>query len=67
MEQKLNIWDRIFNRYRKEIIEQGAENWNKYCQYTGQTIRTYSRDFVIYKIIDCVTGSEEIKKELQAL
>lgn len=65
--ESLSIWDRIFNRYRKEVIKRGEENWTrrKYCPYTGaETSQTpYSRDWVDYKIIDRVTGSETIERK----
>lgn len=67
--EKLNLWDRLFNRYRKEIVEQGEENWDKfygrsYYYCAGQKIpnSTYVRNFVVYKIIDRLTGSEELQK-----
>lgn len=61
--EKLNLWDRFFNRYRKIVIEEGKENW--YKTYNGIKIPNsdYSEDFVKYKIIDRLTGSETIKKE----
>lgn len=59
--EKLGIWDRLFNRYRREIVKQGAETWihhrNSIAMYE------YNRNFVIYKVIDRVTGSERIEKE----
>jgi len=67
--EKLNLWDRLFNRTRKTIIERGSENWVKYYSnfdlYPGEKIPNsgYSRNYVIYKIIDRVTGSESLKKE----
>lgn len=66
MNEKLNLWDRIFNRYKKVIIEEGKETWNKYyTNYYGESVIDYSYDkfFVKYKIIDRITGSEEIEKE----
>lgn len=63
--EKLNLWDRIFNRYRREVVEQGKETWNHYSNPNLYWIkpRKYSRDFVKYKIIDRLTGSVKIKKE----
>ena len=69
--EKIGLWDRFFNRYRKEVIKQGVETWHKsygagaYPAIMGQAIPNsgFDRDFVIYRIIDRVTGSEEIKKE----
>ncbi len=67
--EKLNLLDRLFNRTRKEIVERGEENWQKYYrnQWDGSispnSVFNYKRSFVIYKIIDRVTGSETLKKE----
>lgn len=68
--EKLNLWDRFFNRYRKEVIEQGCENWEKYVNadgfnhiYCEKEWRAFSRNYVKYKIIDRLTGSESIKIE----
>lgn len=68
--ENLNWFDRFFNRYRKEIIEEGVETWFKlypsyYSSVVGQKIPNseYERCFVKYKIIDRLTGSEKIEKE----
>ena len=66
--EKLNLWDRFFNRYRKVIVEEGVEDWVKtkwFKFWDGlRKIETpISRKFVKYKIIDRLTGSEEIKLE----
>lgn len=65
--EKLSLWDRLFNRYRKVIVQEGDEGWTKIirCDYTGAVLgkHNYSRNFVKYKIIDRVTGSETIKVE----
>jgi hypothetical protein len=63
--EKLNIWDRIFNRYRREIHSQGEETWNRRDEYTGQKIPDgqFKRNYVMYKIVDRVTGSERLEKE----
>lgn len=68
--EKLNIWDRFFNRYRKEIIGRGEENWFRAIKTTMSEIGyeephkiPYSRTYVDYKITDRLTGSEEIKRE----
>lgn len=59
--EKLNLWDRIFNRYRKEVMEEGNESWTAYRQFGGNV--RYGRDYVKYKIVDRLTGSVTIKKE----
>ncbi len=72
--EKIGIWDRFFNRKRKEIVEQGKESWQKIYSNSNLNIAlnqagkavpdsSYERCFVIYKIIDRVTGSETIEKE----
>lgn len=61
--EKLGIWDRIFNRYRKEIYSKGNETWNGYFQGYKIPNSEYNRHYVEYKIIDRVTGSERIEKE----
>lgn len=59
--EKLSLWDRIFNRYRRSIHSRGSEKWANY-QY-GLLISNYTRDYVEYLVIDRVTGSEGIEKE----
>lgn len=72
--EKLNWWDRLFNKTRKTVVERGSENWerkypndyaNQIYNQVGKVIpnSTYGRDFVVYKITDRVTGSEKIVKE----
>lgn len=66
--EKLNLWDRFFNRYRKVIVEEGTEDWVRtkwFKSWDGlRKIETpISRTFVKYKIIDRLTGSEEIELE----
>lgn len=61
--EKLNLWDRFFNRYRKEVHDRGTENW--ITTYNGVTIEgsNYSKDWIEYKIIDRVTGGYTIERE----
>lgn len=68
--EKLNLWDRFFNRYRKEVIVQNAEPWvrTKHTAlsdigHTAPVQIQYKRDYVDYKIIDRLTGSETIERE----
>ena len=60
--EKLNLWDRLFNRTRKEVIGRGEERWHNV--HYGYTIpnSTFERSYVDYKITDRVTGSEAIKR-----
>ena len=67
--EKLNLWDRFFNRYKKEIHNRGHETWVKQYPagywYAGQNIPNseFKRHFIEYIITDRVTGSQTIKKE----
>jgi hypothetical protein len=64
--EKLNFWDRIFNRKRQEVIEEGKETWTRhYMDSDGETVasKSFVRHFVKYRIIDRVTGSVTIKKK----
>jgi len=68
--EKLNLFDRFFNRYKKEIIERKCEIWcqkyeGSYFPLAGKNIEgsDYKREVVIYKIIDRLTGSETIEKK----
>lgn len=62
--EKLNIWDRLFNRYRKEIIEHGkADEFTKRNPNPYVTERiTFLREYVKYRVVDRLTGSETIEK-----
>jgi hypothetical protein len=59
--EKLSLWDRLFNRYRRSIHSRGSENWSIH-QY-GVHCYNYSRDYVEYLVIDRLTGSERIEKK----
>jgi hypothetical protein len=63
--EKIGWWDRLFNRYRKEIVNEGSEPWIHYPFGTNvDTLKiSYTRYFIKYKVIDRVTGSETIEKE----
>jgi hypothetical protein len=62
--EKLSLWDRWFNRYKRTIHKRGSETWNIFNIY-GEKIPTsnYSRSYVEYLVIDRLTGSERIEKE----
>jgi len=55
--EKLNRWDRWFSRYKTIPVEQGKETWT-----VGWYRETEIRDFVIYHVIDRLTGGYTIKK-----
>lgn len=61
--EKINIWERCFNRYRKEIHNRGSDTWHRSLYGSKLPNSEYNRDWVEYKIIDRVTGSEEIERE----
>lgn len=63
--EKLSIWDRWFNRYRKVVIEEGTENWQRNKHGINLEIyqTRFQRDFVKYAIVDRITGSVTIKKQ----
>jgi hypothetical protein len=60
MTETLNIWDRMFNRYRKVVSNRGTEKWKRYVD--GKEY-THLRDYVEYTVTDRVTGSETIQRE----
>lgn len=65
--EKLNLWDRLFNRYKYLPVNKGSEEWskrfiNRYYGYVGEKT-IYYRDFVEYHKIDRLTGSYTIEKE----
>jgi hypothetical protein len=59
--EKLSLWDRFFNRYRKTIHNKGEESW--FIVQYGVKQYTYARCFVEYLVVDRLTGSETLKKE----
>ncbi len=61
--ERLSLWDRWFNRYRREIWSRGSETWHK--QYQGSKLAgsEYQETYVEYLVIDRLTGSVTIKKE----
>lgn len=61
--EKLNLWDRLFNRRKKIIIGRGKQDFH--MTYEGQRLPNseYQRSWVEYKIIDRLTGSETIMRE----
>lgn len=60
--EKLNLWDRIFNRERREMIDKGEERWGRWSPI-GIKLHDYMRCYVDYRVIDRVTGSERIERE----
>lgn len=63
--EKLSWWDRWFNRYRKTPVDKGSEKWAMYSRTTGEERPNsgYQREWVMYLVVDRVTGSETLEKE----
>lgn len=61
--EKLNLWDRVFNRYRKEVIEETTEIWHETYKSKKLVGSEYKRRIIKYRVIDRVTGSETITRE----
>lgn len=59
--ERLTLWDRFFNRRRREIMEETEETW--FQTYEGKRLQgtEFTRKKVKYKVIDRVTGSETIE------
>lgn len=63
--EKVSLWDRWFNRYRKTVYNRGSESWGSRDTCYGVQVgyHEYNRNFVEYLVVDRVTGSERIEKE----
>lgn len=64
--EKLSLWDRWFNRYRREVHRRGKERWHTTYTYYGAPMgepRHYARTWVEYKVIDRLTGSFTIERD----
>lgn len=60
--EKLNLWDRLFNRYRRVVHQRGQSFWQHYLN--GCEIgKEYARPWVEYKVIDRLTGSIKIERD----
>ena len=60
--ETLSLWDRLFNRYKQEILLTDRERWSVKDDF-GRELYHYYRDVTWYKITDRITGSEKRKKE----
>lgn len=61
--EKLNLWDRMFNRYKMVPVNKGSEVWEEQMSIGGQrygNIHKINRNFVEYHKIDRLTGGYEI-------
>ena len=64
--EKLSLWDRLFNRYRREVHGRGQEKWGSTPTCNGLPIgepRLYFRDWVEHRTVDRLTGSYTIKRD----
>lgn len=62
--EKLNLWDRLFNRYKTIPIENGKELFTYYpFKMKSSFDYDFERDFTIYHKIDRLTGGYEIIKK----
>lgn len=59
--EKLNIWDRFFNRYRRTIHSTKLETWSARSR-NGHELYKYQREYIDYLVIDRLTGSEKIER-----
>ena len=61
--EKLSLWDRFFNRYRKTIHNRGTEEWYESSFGVKIPRSEFKRSFVEYLVVDRLTGSETLEKE----
>jgi len=61
--EKLNLWDRLFNRYRKRVSRRGAETITIYANGVPIPGSQHQREYVEYEVTDRLTGSVTIEKE----
>lgn len=61
---KLSLWDRLFNRYTRTVIARG-QNTYYYADHRGNRVPSteHIREWVEYKVVDRVTGSERIERK----
>ncbi len=60
--EQLNLWDRFFNRTRKEVATRGVDNWSHYQFGMKVPGGDYQRSWVEYRI-DRLTGSVTLSRE----
>ena len=61
--EKLSLWDRFFNRYKRTIHARGSEQWFQKKHGVRISSSEYTRDWVEYLVVDRLTGSETIEKK----
>lgn len=63
MSEKLNLWDRFFNRYKLVFIERKTERWFQTYDSIRIPNSEFKKEFVIYHKVDRLTGAFEIVKK----
>lgn len=61
--EKLNLWDRLFNRYRRVLHDRGAETWRASQHGVPIAGSEISRIWIEYRVIDRLTGSVTIERD----
>ena len=63
--EKLNLWDRFFNRYKRIPVREFTENWVRFYPGTYLEIpnSNYIRRVNVYHSVDRLTGGYEIFRE----
>lgn len=60
--EQLSLWDRWFNRYRETPYKRGSEQWCQRLEDVKIPGTEYDREYVIYKVVDRLTGSVRLQK-----
>ncbi len=60
--EKLNLWDRLFNRYTRTIEGRGASQWTMTLLDSGKSF-PYHRAWVEYRVTDRLTGSQTLERK----
>ena len=60
--EKLSLWDRWFNRYRKTVHSRGTDEWYQTHRGIKLPNSDFQREWIEYLITDRITGSQTIEK-----
>ena len=56
--EKLNVWDRIFNRYKVVLVETSNEKWFYLHRFDWHHEKSYyNREYALYHKVDRLTGN----------
>lgn len=56
--EKLNILDRVFNRYKIVLVETGNETWCRWNRENWTHFKEhYNRDYALFHKVDRLTGN----------